>query len=166
MCKIKEYLDKIAKGEYVPSTIKHALSEFVFVKWMTPEGTFDDEMRESICQDLVQVIETIVDQGHSGFSLTYLIKQLTVLLKQEPLAPLTGEADEWVQVQDNLYMNKRCSRVAKYSKDKEAYDIEGQVYYEKNVDKDGNEYKTYFIKTPFKSITFPYTPTTEYLPAE
>lgn len=166
MCKIKEYLDKIAKGEYVPSTIQHALSEFVFVEWMSSEGTFDDEMQESICQDLVQVIETIVDQGHSGFSLTYLIKQLTVLLKQEPLTPLTGEADEWVQVQDNLYMNKRCSRVAKYSKDKEAYDIEGQVYYEKNVDKDGNEYKTYFIKTPFKSITFPYTPTTEYLPAE
>ena len=63
-------------------------------------------------------------------------------------------------------MNKRCSRVVKYGENKEAYDVEGQVYYEKNVDKDGNEYKTYFIKTPFKSITFPYTPITEYLPAE
>lgn len=91
MCKIKEYLDKIAKGEYVPSTIKHALSEFVFVEWMSPEGTFNNEMQESICQDLVQVIETIVDQGHSGFSLTYLINRLTLLLNHEPLTPLTRE---------------------------------------------------------------------------
>ena len=63
-------------------------------------------------------------------------------------------------------MNKRCSRVVKYGEDKEAYDVDGQVYYEKKVDKDGNEYKTYFIKTPTKPITFPYTPITEYLPAE
>lgn len=89
MCKIKEYLDKIAKGEYVSSTIKHALSEFVFVGWMSPEGTFNNEMQESICQNMIDVIELIDSQGHSGFSLTYLIKHLTVLLKQEPLTPLT-----------------------------------------------------------------------------
>lgn len=161
---IKEHLTAKANGERMSNTIHHALSEFVFAGWMTPEGTFDDEMQESICQNMIDVIELIDGQGHSGFSIQYLINHLTTLLKQEPLTPLTGEADEWVQMQDDLYMNKRCHRVVKYGENEPSYDTEGVVYYEKTIDSDGKESKTYFIKKPTVPITFPYTLTTEYLP--
>lgn len=166
MSTIKEYLDKTAKGENVPHSINHALSEFVYAKWMTADGVFDDEMQESMCQNLVDVIELVASQGHSGFSIQYLVNCLTLLLKNEPITPLTGAPDEWVKFDDTLYMNKRCLRVAKYGENKPAYDIDGVVYYEKTIDSDGKESRTgFFTKTPTTPITFPYTPITEYLPA-
>ncbi len=162
---IKEHLNAKANGERMSNTIHHALSEFVFAGWMTQDGVFNDESQESICQDMIQVIELIDGQDHSGFSIQYLITHLPPLLKQEPLTPLTGEADEWMQFQDDLYMNKRCHRVVKYGENEPSYDTEGVVYYEKTIDSDGKESRTYFIEKPTTPITFPYTPTTVYVEA-
>lgn len=162
---IKEHLTAKANGERMSNTIHHALSEFVFAGWMTQDGVFNDESQESICQDMIQVIELIDGQDHSGFSIQYLITHLPPLLKQEPVAPLTGEADEWMQLQDDLYMNKRCHRVVKYGENEPSYDTEGVVHYEKTIDSDGKESRSYFIEKPTTPITFPYTPTTVYVEA-
>lgn len=165
MSTIKEHLEAIAKGVDVPNSIKHALSEFVYAKWMTADGVFVDEMQEMMCQNLVDVIETIASQGHSGFSGAYLIKYLPTLLKQEPITPLTGEEDEWAKVEEDMYQNKRCSRVIKRGETGAAFDVESRVYYENEIDEHGKERRVFFIKAPHKPITFPYTPTTEYIPA-
>jgi len=162
---IKEHLTAIANGENVPYTIHHALSEFVFAGWMTPDGVFDDDIQESICQNMIDVIELVAGQGHSGSSIQYLVKNLTLLLENEPILPLTGEPDEWVKVHDTLYMNKRCGRVIKYGENEPAYDVDGVVHYEKTIDSDGKESRIGFTKTPTTPITFPYTPTTVYVEA-
>ena len=165
MSTIKQHLEAIAKGADVPNSIKHALSEFVYAKWMTADGVFVDEMQEWMCQDLVDVIEVIASQGHSGFSGAYLIKYLTPLLKKEPITPLTGEEDEWAKVDEDTYQNKRCGRVFKRSETGVAFDIDARVYYETKIDEHGKEHRAYFIRAPHEPITFPYTPTTTYVPA-
>jgi hypothetical protein len=73
-------------------------------------------------------------------------------MRFEPLTPLTGEDNEWNQIKDNLYQNRRSPRV--FKEDGQAYDIDGIVF----RDPDGC-YVT--NKDSRVNITFPYTPVTE-----
>jgi hypothetical protein len=79
------------------------------------------------------------------------------LLRYEPLGPLTGEPDEWV---DHGYcmQNNRCSHVFKQADrfDGQAYDIQGKVFREPSG-------ACYTCSDSFVPITFPYTPTTVYV---
>ena len=133
--------------------IKHAEHELKAID-MLDSG---DEMNELMCKHLLELLNTFSQQGHSGFSANYCLELFTKLAKFEPLAPLTGEDWEWVDVADQdgtLYQNKRCSHV--FKDDDGAYDINGRVF----IDKTGLNYTS---KDSHVKITFPYTPTTEYV---
>lgn len=117
-------------------------------------GSTDDEMQQHMNTNVLQLIEVFANQGHSGFSASYLIGTLERLMRFKPLNPLTGTDDEWNQVSDDTEQNKRCSSVFRNKLNNTAYDIEAEVYSE-----DGGE--TWSMGNQRKNIIFPYTPPTK-----
>jgi hypothetical protein len=132
---------------------------------MTADG---DEYNAMMRNHILHMVEEFSKEGHSGFSANYAINCLQKLLRFEPLSPLTGEDSEWGDVShlgdSPHYQNKRCSSVFK-DKDGNCYDIDSIVYWQWVEREDGSKYKSYYSKggKPRKFITFPYTPTTEYV---
>jgi len=114
-----------------------------------------DPMNERMRRHLLHMVEEFAKEGHSGLSASYAIALLDKLLRFEPLHPLTGEDDEWTEVKDGLYQNKRCFRVFKDDKGN-AWDIDGRVFVQPN----GAAYTSKDSRTP---VTFPYTPKTVYV---
>lgn len=153
------------------SILEYAKSELDRIG-MTEDG---DEYNVAGREAILELVEKFSEQGHSGFSAGYVVNCLNKLLRWEPLAPLTGDDDEWTELDydDNIrYQNNRCSRVFKDA-DGRAYDIDGKVFwewYERDLEPDeegypGKEkYKSYFTCRESRVyVTFPYTPTTEYV---
>lgn len=77
---------------------------------------------------ILDLIELFSSQSHSGFSAPYVINTFSRLAMFKPLSPLTGEDDEWNEMIDGSFQNKRYSAVFKDSKDGTAYDIDGKVF--------------------------------------
>ncbi len=143
---------------------KHALMEFRAAGWTDENGKFNDEMQEAICDHVLKLLDVFADEGHSGTTAPYTVNLFKQLAMFEPIVPLTGEDWEWAEVGDGMFQNKRCGHVFKESKDGQAYDGEGRIFFERRVDEDGREYKTHFTSRDSRvPITFPYTPTREYV---
>ncbi|TXH48636.1 MAG: hypothetical protein E6Q97_24345 [Desulfurellales bacterium] len=123
---------------------------------LTRAGLFDaDSDYGGMLGDAVlRMIELFAKEGHSGFSAGMAISAFTRLARYEPLTPLTGDDDEWREVDAGLFQNKRCSRV--FKDETGAYDIDGRVFREPSgacfTNRDSRVY-----------VTFPYIPTTEYI---
>ena len=116
-----------------------------------------DEMQELIKKDILQILDTFSEQGHSGMSGAYVLSCLDRLLRFKPLSPLTGSDEEWGEPHghDFTQQNKRCSSVFRINFDNgTAYDIDGKVF-----SKDGGKhfYSCYESRIP---VTFPYYPRT------
>jgi len=129
---------------------------------MTEDG---DEYNAMGRNAILELVEKFAEQGHSGFSASYVTNCLEKLLRWEPLSPLTGEDSEWTLLEyddETRYQNKRCSRVFK-DFDGRAYDIEGKVFWDWYTNEDGEKSKSYFAcKESRVYIDFPYVPTTVY----
>lgn len=117
-------------------------------------GGESDEMQRSMTKHLLDLVRIFAAEGHSGFSAAYAISVLTKLLKFEPLTPLTGADDEWVECSPGLFQNIRCHRV--FKDEDGAYDIHGRVF----EDSSGSQWTSRESRV---FIEFPYTPTTEYI---
>ncbi len=144
---------------------RHAKDEFRAAGWTDENGKFNDEMQELICNHVLKLLDVFHDEGHSGSSAPYAINLFKKLASFEPIVPLTGEDWEWVNVAEQnggpLWQNKRCSHVFKDNDG--AYDINGIVFYDWYVNKEGDKHKSYFTSRESRvPVTFPYTPTTEY----
>lgn len=111
---------------------------------------------------LLELLAVFANQGHSGFSAPCCVDWFDKLARFQPLGPLTGEPDEWFDHGDGTFQNIRCGRVFKQP-DRfggQAYDIQGRVFREPNG--------ACFTRGGMDGgscvpITFPYTPTTEYV---
>jgi len=121
------------------------------------------ELGESLDPELEELIMVFSTQGHSGHSAQATAVLLDKLLQYEPIGPLTGEPEEWMEVSAMtghnvaVYQNRRLGRVFKQSDrfNGQAYDSEGIIW----IDKDGSCFTNYESLVP---ITFPYTPHKEY----
>jgi hypothetical protein len=113
------------------------------------------EMQKEMNKCVIDVLQVIAGQGHSGFSVSYMMNVINTLVDLKPLTPLTGKDDEWVEVAQDLFQNKRCPAVFKSSK-RGAYYLYGKVF----TDKTGASYTN--TKSAVK-IKFPYTPKTVYI---
>lgn len=141
------------------SFIEYAESELARIG-LTADS--EDEMNLAMREHILRMVRVFSQEGHSGFSAGYAISCLEKLLRFEPLSPLTGEDDEWMEVGQGTFQNKRCSRV--FKEDDGAYDIDGIVFWEWYTDPEtGEKHKTYFTcKDSRVPVQFPYTPKTEY----
>ncbi len=126
------------------SLVNHAEEELKYIR--------GDEYNDMVADAVLEIIRVFADQGHSGFSASITTNIVEKLMRFEPLTPLTGEDNEWNQISDNLYQNRRSPRV--FKEDGQAYDIDGIVF----RDPDG----CYITNKDSRvNITFPYTPVTE-----
>lgn len=103
---------------------------------------------------LMELCEVFSKQEHSGMSAGLVAGLFKRLAEWKPISPLTGDEDEWIEITDNLYQNKRCPSVFKEGKMGKAYQADYYVF----VDKDGFSYTN---KDSRKYIEFPYTPKNE-----
>jgi hypothetical protein len=88
----------------------------------------------------IDIVGLFAAQGHSGGSAVLTTEIVGRLMRFEPLSPLTGADDEWMEVGTGVWQNTRCSHVFKDSE--RAWDI--------NLPRPDGE--------PFVGIAFPYTP--------
>lgn len=111
--------------------------------------------------ELRELVHVFASQGHSGVSAQVTADLLGKLLRYEPIRPLTGEPDEWMEVGPGVHQNRRSGRVFKNETmfGGQAYDLDGIVW----EDPDGGRFTNQDSSVP---VTFPYTPKTVYLPAK
>lgn len=115
----------------------------------------NDEMQIIMNNNIIEVLEVLSKQGHTGFSINYLMGTLNRLVDFKPISPLTGEDDEWNDVSEmcgsNTQQNKRCPAVFRNDNDNStARYQEGKVFTE-----DGGE--TWFTSSDSSiPITFPF----------
>ncbi len=153
-----------------------AMREFRAAGWLDESGQFTDGMQEMMCEQVMELLDKFSEHGHSGSTAPYAVNLFKQLAMFEPIVPLTGEDWEWNEVSDNMYQNRRCSHVFKDSKDGQAYDSQGRVFFEwheRPLDEDEEgypgikRYKTHFTSRDSRvPVTFPYTPTREYVEVE
>lgn len=120
----------------------------------------EDGMQDLVNRDILEIIKAFSEQGHSGFSASYVLLKLERLLRFKPISPLTGADDEWNEVHSQngvrTYQNKRCSSIFK--------DVDAQGNVTRCEDIDGivvsdNGGVTWFSSGKFrKAVTFPYFP--------
>jgi hypothetical protein len=110
------------------------------------DGLYGDLLRNSV----LEVLEVLENQNHSGFSAGVIIKYIDRLWAGKPLSPLTGEDDEWSDLYDGDLQNKRYSSVFKNKNTGECYNIEGRIF----VEPDGTAFSCSESAVP---VQFPYT---------
>ena len=140
------------------SLVEHARTELKAAGLLDPEGHCYGDL---VGNAVLELVEIFAKQGHSGMSAELCIEAFSKVAAYQPLAPLTGEDDEWCEVADGVFQNKRCSHVFRQADrfDGQAYDIDGRVFREPNG-------CCYTNHGSFVPIVFPYTPRTEYVDVE
>ena len=136
------------------SLIEYAKRELDVIG-MTEDSS--DEMNVMMRKHILHMVKEFADEDHSGFSASYALSILKSLLAYEPLSPLTGADDEWMEVDNGYWQNKRASNVFK---DKDgAYWSDGIVFWEWFQPDDGEPFKTYFTSRDSRVNidSFPWT---------
>jgi len=138
------------------------------LKWATDELRLagydvndpEDGPNRWLAQGTLELLKVFAEQGHSGSSAPYAVALFEKLAMWKPIAPLTGEDDEWNGVGSNTWQNRRNSSVFK-DVEGNAYWIEGRVFWEwvsyPDID-NCKPYKTHFTSRDSRvNITFPWT---------
>lgn len=118
-------------------------------------------------ENVLELLGVLSSQGHSGSSIYHILGLFERLAKFEPLTPITGNNDEWIQHADGLFQNARYSKIFK-AKNGAAYQIDAYIFWhwsecELLPDEDGYPGKRKF-KSHFSSdhgarlVTFPFVP--------
>ncbi len=140
------------------SLVEYAKSELKLAGLFDKDSDYGGMLGDAV----LKMVEQFADEGHSGMSAAMALAIFRKVANYEPLTPLTGNNDEWMQVGSEMYQNRRSPRVFKKVKSGEAlelgeaYDIEGKVFVEPN----GMSYTNAESHVP---VTFPYVPKTEYV---
>lgn len=122
----------------------------------------------------LKAFKSLLEDGHSGMSISITGQILNRLILGEPLSPITGEEDEW---EDTSYgsmpegvieehQNKRMSSLFKYvyaDGDVQYRDVQRVICYESSHDDihEGVPFRNGFISRTIdevKPITLPYVP--------
>lgn len=117
-------------------------------------GDTEEGPNKWIVENIHQLLNVFAEQGHSGSSAPHVVKLFAKIALFEPVGPLRGTDDEWMEVGPDLFQNVRCGHVFK---DKgRVYDSEGKVFREPSG-------ACYLNSDSRVDITFPYTPTRVYV---
>ena len=120
----------------------------------------EDGPNRWLAEGTLELLKVFAEQGHSGMSAPYAVALFEKLAMWKPIAPLTGEDDEWNEVDGGTRQNKRNSAVFK-GEDGQAYWSGGRVFWEwythPEID-DGKPYKSHYTSRGSRvNITFPWT---------
>lgn len=120
----------------------------------------EDGPNRWLAEGTLELLKVFSEQGHSGMSAPYAVALFEKLALWKPIAPLTGEPNEWNDVGESTWQNRRNSVVFK-GEDGQAYWIEGRVFWEwathPEID-DGKPFKSHYTSRESRvNITFPWT---------
>lgn len=118
------FLEKLEGDDEDSNLVKHARRELELAEY------FDGDVNEMMANDVLELITVFSKQGHSGGSAPFCLRLFNQLASFKPLGPLTGKDDEWNEVSDGLWQNRRCSSVFKDGE--HAYRIDGKVFRDPN----------------------------------
>lgn len=142
---------------------QHAMNEFQYAGWVDENGVWEDDMQQSLCENIMKMLDVFCEEGHSGSSAPYAINLFKRLASWEIIGPLTGADEEWNEVDDGVFQNKRCTAVFKQADrfDGKPYWLNGKVFWEwcsiPDID-DGKPFKSYFTSgDSFVPIELPWT---------
>ena len=128
--------------------VKHAEYELRILSGIGANG-----MHDAMSRHILEMVKMFDQGGYSCISTGYAMSVLTLLLRFEPIRPLTGDTSVHSSSSPGFFHNQRCSCVFK-EVDGKAYDIEGKVFKEP----DGRCYTNSESRV---YIEFPYTPKQE-----
>lgn len=108
-----------------------------------------------MCLNILQVLDVVSNQGHSGFSFGYFFSILKRVMNYKPITPILNIDGEWEKSSfDNSFVHKRCSQIYKTfneeTKEYEYFDTDGRYF----INPDSSCYKS---KESEIKITFPYS---------
>jgi len=133
--------------------LEFAEHEIRMAKLFSKEGDFYGGMTGKALMELCKVFD---DQGHSGMSASVVANLFKRLTEWQPLTPLTGEDDEWVDITENLWQNKRAPSVFRDKINGESYQADYFIFVDEND-------CTFTSHSSRKYIKFPYNPDHEYI---
>jgi hypothetical protein len=134
---------------------KHAQTELEMAGLFSDKGDFYGGMTGKAVMELIDVFEK---QGHSGMSAPMVVSIFKDLANFKPINPIKCTDEEWGEVSEGTFQNKRLSAVFKEGKDGKPYYLDAIVWqYE-----DGGAFtgtvegisSRQFIKLPFLPKTF------------
>lgn len=147
------------------NTYLHAKRELDILEQLTP-----DAIALEFKEELLALCEKFGNSGQSGGSAPYtagvIAQIIKPLLLQEPVCPIMGTDDEWVDVAEEnglpLYQNSRCTAVFKNGVDGIPYYLHAIVW------KGPGDYNTFTgevigIKSRQFILNFPFTPKSFYI---
>ena len=122
-------------------------------------GLFDEDSDYGgmLGEAVMELVKVFADQGHSGFSATLALNIFNEVARRKPLTPLTGEPEEWNEIEKGFFQNKRCPTV--FKRDGIAYNSEGIIF----RDREG---LCFTSRDSRVAITFPYVPESKYVDVE
>lgn len=132
------------------SLVQHAQEELKIAGLLDKGSDYGGMLGEAA----LEIVGVFAKQGHSGVSAGMVTDIVAKLMRYEPLTPLRGTDDEWVEVGPGVFQNRRCSHV--FRENGVAYDIDGKIFREPS----GNCYTSQKSRV---NVTFPYTPKREYV---
>lgn len=117
----------------------------------------DDGPNRWMAEHMVRMLRLFATEGHSGSSAPFAVAVFKELAMFQPWGPLTGVEDEWGEPYEpgGTQQNKRCGHVFRDA-DGTAYDSQGRIFREPS----GACYTSFGSRV---LVTFPYTPTREYV---
>ena len=134
----------------------------LIIKNAKKKGASKEEifMQETVNHDILDLVDLFATQAQSGSSAPYVLNRFKRLASWLPLSPLTGEDDEWMDLdscgEKTLQQNKRYSGLFRTKGDNStAHDVNALVF----SDNGGVTWFSSNISKDFlKPIVFPYTP--------
>lgn len=120
----------------------------------------EDGPNRWLAKGTLELLKVFSEHGHSGMSAPYAVALFEKLASWKPIAPLTGEDDEWNDVGESTWQNRRDSSVFK-GEDGQAYWSGGRVFWEwythPEID-NGKPYKSHYTSHGSRvNIEFPWT---------
>ena len=132
--------------------VDYAKSELEILEQNCGDDTEALNMQKIVTENVLNIVKTFADQGHSGFSANYILNLLERLLRYNPLTPIEDIQEDWLDLSqfgmDDL-QHKRCSSVFK-RKDGTAYWVEGKIF------SDDNGKSWYTSRDSIVDIEFPF----------
>ena len=107
-------MEELKEEETECSLMTFARNELdIIMKQAEEDGEEAVEMQKMFNDNILEVMDAFCRGGHSGFSANMAIRTIERLLRWRPLTRLTLEDDEFVQVSEGVWQNKRASNVFK-----------------------------------------------------
>lgn len=133
-------------GARTSNIVGYAETELRIAGWYDEDAFYGDLVPKAV----LRAARLFSIEGHSGMSAGLVSRITSKVCMFKPLTPLTGGDDEWNEVDDGLFQNKRMSSI--FKKGGSAYWLDGRVFREPGG-------LTFTSRDSRVDVQFPFTPT-------